>query len=130
MNERLNTSTFETNDRLADIDTGRSLGRNAIQTLSREAELLEQPTIDNSTTNETIRRPDSGIYAQDQDIYKPFVGKATEIIMQAFIGDLSALDQIPDATIREALRERILLGNNEIDKMISVACGAFVSIDK
>lgn len=118
--ERLRSDTLAETDPSHDIDVERSMGRNALQVLTVEKEPVVQET--SFDTHESIRRPDGLAYAQDQEIYKPYAGEAAAIVMKAFIGDFSALDRIPDKKIREALRDRILAGNNEIDKMISVAC--------
>lgn len=103
----------------ASTDMQRIVGRSALEAATEEEDPFDEML---QGTEESIRRADGLAYAQDQEEYRSYVGIATSIIMEAFTDDLGALDQIPNTAIREALKARILAGNAEIDKMISVAC--------
>lgn len=124
MNERLSSIESSEAEPQYDISQERSLGNKALLSLVTENE-QEQVV----PTKESIKRPGGDVYAQDQPEYAPYISQATAIIKRAIWGDMSSLDRIPNAEIRGALIAHIetfdgqLPSSEEIEKMISVACG-------
>lgn len=120
--------TFDSETGFTPAVSPRLMGNNALHVVNEDYSMnyKEDIAMDQETT---VERADGAVYAQDQEKFKPFVAEATAIITAAVAGDLGALDRISNTEIREALRARIEshggdAPSDEIEKMISVACGA------
>lgn len=127
MNEELKSFAYEATPKI--ITDPRGMGRNALHAVNEVDHSTNYREDTEMNQEHTVERGDGAVYAQDQEKYKPFAAEATSIIKAAVSGDLEALGSISSAEVREALHARIEshggnVPSDEIEKMISVACGA------